>query len=214
MNRALRWLFHAMLVRPFVWGVLGISLHHGEHLPRSGPAIVVANHNSHLDALVLMTLFPLRYLARLRPVAAKDYFFGRRWFTWLAVNIFGVIPMQRRGVLARKNDPLAPCSAALRRGDILILYPEGTRGEPERLQNFKSGIFHLAKRHPDVPVVPVFLHGPGKSLPKGTVVPVPFICHVLVGHAMAWTGDRKTFMDRLWSNMTDLAREGRFPAWE
>ncbi len=37
---------------------------------------------------------------------------------------------------------------------------------------------------------------------------------VLVGHAMAWSGNRKTFMGRLWSNMTDLAREGRFPAWE
>ena len=105
-------------------------------------------------------------------------------------------------------------SEALERGDIVILFPEGTRGEPEQLSEFKAGAAHLAKRHPEVPVVPVFLHGLGKILPKDTAVLVPFFCDVLIGEGFAWTGDRQVFMETLRARMHVLASEGNFPAWE
>jgi len=104
--------------------------------------------------------------------------------------------------------------AALDRGDILILFPEGTRGEPERLQAFKTGVAHLAKRRPEVPVVPVFLHGLGKALPKDAFLLVPFFIDIFVGDPVLWSGERGDFMARLERTMHELAAECRAPTWD
>lgn len=213
MIRLLRHLFFLLAVRPLVLVVLGLNVRHRHRLPKQGPAILVANHNSHLDTLVLMTLFPQRALAKLRPVAAADYFLKNKALAWFATRIVGIIPLSRR-VSARDGDPLEACGAALEEGNILILFPEGSRGEAERLAAFKTGIAHLAKRHPTVPVTPVFLHGLGKVLPKGERLPVPFFCDVFVGKPLTWTGERQSFMTRLDGAMKALAAEGRFPPWE
>jgi 1-acyl-sn-glycerol-3-phosphate acyltransferase len=211
--RLLRHLFFFLLVRPVVLLGLGIGVRHRQRLPAAGPAIIVANHNSHLDTLVLMTLFPTLLLDRLRPVAATDYFLSRRSLAWFALRIIGIIPLAR-DVRAGGRDPLAGCDAALAAGDILILFPEGSRGAPERLGAFKSGIAHLARRHPEVPVCPVFLHGLGKVLPKGELLPVPFFVDIFVGEPMRWTGDKAAFMADLDRRVHDLAAEGKFAAWE
>ena len=147
MTEALRFLFFLLVVRPLVLLVLGINLRHRHRLPAAGPAIMVANHNSHLDTLTLMTLFPQRLLRRLRPVAAVDYFLKSPGLAWFATRIIGIIPLARK-VTAGAGDPLAGCDAALAGGSILILFPEGSRGEPEQLTAFRTGIAHLAKRHP------------------------------------------------------------------
>ncbi len=208
-----RLLFHALLVRPFVWIVLGLNPRNRERLRCPGPAIIVANHNNHIDTLILMSLFPLRQLWRLRAAAADDYFFRNRALAWFAVLMFGIIPVKRSGLLRGDGAPLAACSAALDRGAILIVYPEGTRGEPERLAALKPGVCHLARDHPDIAVIPVFLHGTGKLLPKGKIVPVPFVCDVAVGRRLRWTGDRDDFMRRLEDRFTELARQVDPPAW-
>lgn len=212
MNSVLRTLFFALVVRPLVYLGLGLNVRHGGRLPKKGPAILVANHNSHLDTLVLISLFPLRELKRIRPVAAMDYFLKNRALAWFALKIIGILPLDRQ-VRASKGDPLAGCSEALERGDLLILFPEGSRGDPESLSEFKTGIAHLAKRHPDVPVTPLFLHGLGKALPKGDWVPVPFFCDVFVGEVVPWEGNRKEFMTELEGSVTGLAEEGTFGEW-
>lgn len=175
--------------------------------------MIVANHNSHLDVLLLMTLFPQRLLPKVRPVAAKDYFLRNRLLAWFSLEIIGIIPIERhlKGV---HIDPLAGVSEAVARGDIVIVFPEGSRGEPERLADFKSGVAHLARRYPSLPFYPVFLHGLGKALPRGEAVLVPFFCDVFVGEPMSWNGDKAKFMDDLTHRMTVLAAEGHFPAWE
>ena len=70
----LRWLFFALVVRPIALIVLGMNVRYRERLPERGPALIVANHNSHLDAVVLMTLWSQSRLRFVRPVAAADYF--------------------------------------------------------------------------------------------------------------------------------------------
>jgi 1-acyl-sn-glycerol-3-phosphate acyltransferase len=206
----LRYLYFLLIVRPVVTVLIGLNVRNRQRLPEQGPAIVVANHNSHLDTMVLISLFGMRRLKSIRPVAAADHFLRNRFMAWFSINIIGIIPIQRdmKGV---RCDPLAGISAALQRGEIVILFPEGSRGEPEIRQAFKTGVAHLAKRHADVPFVPVFLHGLGKALPKGEGILVPFFCDVFVGETIVWTGERGAFMDQLESAMCELAKGAHLP---
>src|SRR5687767_8200289 len=109
-------LFFGLIVRPLVLFVMGLVVSHRERLPRRGPCIIAANHNSHLDTMVLMSLFPLRDLPRLRPVAAADYFLKSGWMAWFSLNVSGIIPIVRGGV-ADRDKLFAPCHEALDRGD-------------------------------------------------------------------------------------------------
>ena len=205
--RFLRLLFF-LFVRFIVLFLLGLNLRGREHLPKSGPAMLVANHNSHLDTLVLMSLFPLKLLPQLRAAAAADYFLTRPTLAWFALNIIGIIPVTRAGKKEEgaARDPLSGCSEALARGEIIIFFPEGSRGAPEEMANFKSGIAHLARRHPEVPVLPIHLRGLGRALPKGDFVLVPFFCDVAIGQAIAADADDKAgFMEALRQAFVQLA---------
>jgi 1-acyl-sn-glycerol-3-phosphate acyltransferase len=213
MNDFLRALFFLLLVRPLVKIILGLNIRHQERLPVKGPAIIAANHNSHLDTLVLFSLFPLSMLPRIRAVAAMDYWMRSGFLAWFSLNIIGIVPIRRkRDAASPSEDPLQPCHEALARGDILLFFPEGTRGEPEKMASLKMGISKLCEKHPDLPVVPVFLHGLGKALPKGDPLLVPFFCDVFVGETQRWTGDAEGFRSQLETKMHDLAAEGNFAA--
>jgi 1-acyl-sn-glycerol-3-phosphate acyltransferase len=208
----LRLFFYGILVRTVVLFVLGLNVRHRERLPAKGPAVIAANHNSHLDAMALISLLPLRLLSRVRPVAAADYFLRNRLLAWFALNVVGIVPLNRERRDARE-DLLAPVAAALDRGDILIFFPEGSRGEPERLAEFKTGLARIAERRPDVPVIPVFTHGLGKALPKGTWVIVPFFVDIFVGEPLRFDGDRAAYMQHYRDAMSALANEEKHGDW-
>ncbi|GJL91886.1 lysophospholipid acyltransferase family protein [Hyphococcus sp.] len=211
MKRILQLAFFVVIVRPVLLVVLGMNVRGREHLPEKGPAVIVANHNSHLDTLTLMALFPLKDLHLLRPAAAEDYFLANKGMAWVAKTLINIIPLARGGV--RKN-PLADLEAVLDRDEILILFPEGSRGNPEQRAEFKRGVAFLAKARPDVPVYPVFMHGLGKALPKGSLILVPFNCDVIAGAPIRWTGDASSFMAALEICMSGLAAQGKFQPWE
>lgn len=212
----LRWLFFSIVVRPLILVVLGLNVRHHERLPDAGPAIVVANHNSHLDTLALLTVFPGRLLGRLRPVAAADYFLRTPLMAWFSRRVLGIVPVDREDRQRPLDDRLAEVYRALDCGRILILFPEGSRGEPERLTRFKHGVAIISARYPAAPVVPIFLHGMGKALPRGEGMLVPFFCDVVVGEPMAAAavGEADAFVNRLEARIHDLAAELERPEWE
>lgn len=212
MGALLRLFFYGVIVRLVVLFVLGLNVRHRERLPSKGPAILAANHNSHLDAMAMISLLPLRLLPRVRPVAAADYFLRNKLLAWFALNVIGIVPLNRQRQHVH-DDLLAPVAAALERGDILIFFPEGSRGAPEQLAEFKSGLARIAERRPDVPVIPVYTYGLGKALPKGEWMIVPFFVDIFVGEPLHFYGDRVAYMERYREAMAALAREEKHADW-
>jgi len=179
----LKKIFFAFIIRPIVLIISGVNVRGQEHLPTEGASIVVSNHNSHLDTMVLMSLYPVARLPKVRPVAAFDYFMKNKYFAWFSQNVIGIIPLKRK-VSKDEGHPFAPVHKALNEGETIIIFPEGSRGEPEQMVAFKTGVAHLSKDFPDVPVVPIYIHGAGKALPKGEALFVPFIIDVIIGEAL------------------------------
>lgn len=179
----LKRLFFLIFIRPIVILIAGIHIIDRENLPKNAPFIIAANHNSHLDTFVLLSLFPSNMVEKVRPVAAADYFTKNRFLSWFTRTCIGTIFINRIPKKS-KNHPLYEVQNALKNNEVVIIFPEGSRGEPEEFKPFKNGISHLSKLMPNIPVVPIFLHGAGKSLPKGEALFVPFIIDVVVGEKL------------------------------
>ena len=188
--------FFALVLRPFLTLFIGLRVRGREHLPRTAPMILIANHSSHLDTISLLGLFPLRWLPRLRPVAAADYFERNALVAAFSKTLFNILPITRKKITPETN-PLPLMQATLRSGQSLILFPEGTRGSGAELAHFHSGAAHLIEKCPEVPVVPVYLVNMGRSLPKGEWIPVPFFCEVRIGPPQMLRGNCREITDAL-----------------
>jgi 1-acyl-sn-glycerol-3-phosphate acyltransferase len=132
-----------------------------EKLPWRGPAVLVANHLSMLDILVLYALFrPFKWVA-------KAELFRVPFLGWnMTLNAY--VPL-RRGDRESVGRMMDRCRAQLSRGTPMLLFPEGTRSRDGRLQAFKDGAFRLA-HEAGCPVIPIALTGTFDSLPKTGVV--------------------------------------------
>jgi 1-acyl-sn-glycerol-3-phosphate acyltransferase len=154
--------------------------------PSSRQRVYFANHTSHLDFVVLWSVLPRRLREKTRPVAAKDY-----WSSGLrkriAVNAFNAVLVERGDKivdgdrLAAARHTLDMLLEALGQEHSLIVFPEGTRGNGLKVGPFKSGIFYLWSKRPDVQFVPVYLSNLNRILPKGEFLPVPVISRVTFG---------------------------------
>jgi 1-acyl-sn-glycerol-3-phosphate acyltransferase len=163
-----------------------------------GPAqrIYFANHTSHIDTLAIWSSLPRDLRRRTRPIAARDYW-GSGLKKYIATRGFGAVLIDRTRENA-ESDPLEPLRASLREGDSLIIFPEGTRGTSATPAAFRSGLFRLAGEFPTVELIPVYLDNLHRSLPKGALLPVPVVCTVRFGAALALQpGESKeTFLAR------------------
>ena len=144
--------------------------------------IYFANHGSHLDFATLWASLPATLRERTRPVAARDYW-GRTRFTRSVINLFNGLLIAREGI-TRTDNPIEQMAAAMRQGDSLILFPEGTRSRDGVIGEFKPGLFHLAAKVPEAELVPVYLQNLNRILPKGHLLPVPLISSVVFGPPM------------------------------
>jgi 1-acyl-sn-glycerol-3-phosphate acyltransferase len=143
-----------------------------EHLPLETPYVLVANHASHLDALVLATVVPVQFMTRVVPIAAADVFFEKNAlaaFTAVCANAF---PIWRRRRMLGAHGLEELRERLLVDRFIYVLFPEGTRTRSGELQPFKSGLGVLVAGT-SVPVVPCRLTGSFEAGPPGAIFPRP-----------------------------------------
>lgn len=207
----LRIIFALLVAYPVMIFWMGISVRHRDRLRRKGPAIIVANHNSHLDILTLLSLFRLRDIPNIQPAAAADYFFKTPLLRWFSTYCIGIIPVVRGGA-KQGFDPLEDCYKALEQGKTLVIFPEGTRGDSEKMGELKVGVWFIAQRFPEVPVIPVFMNGLGRAMPKGTLIPLPLFIGVSVGMPIYGNQPKEAFMEILKGCFTSL--KAKFPSLE
>lgn len=172
-----------MLATPLILllrGLVGASPRWIGCQPVAAQRIYFANHTSHLDAPVLWASLPALLRETTRPVAARDYWGKPGLRKWFADSTFRALLIDRERSTP-DADPLAPLSSALEQGDSLILFPEGTRHREALPAEFKSGLYHLAMRHPHAELIPVYLENLYRSMPKGAHIPVPLTCAVRFG---------------------------------
>lgn len=164
--------------------------------PEALQRIYFANHQSHLDWVLIWAALPSELRATTRPIAAKDYWTSSPLKHWITREIFRAVYVNRQRT--DDEDPLAPLALALEGGDSLVIFPEGTRSSKGEPMAFKSGIYHLAKQFPQVQLIPTWISNVQRVMPKGEVVPVPILCTVTFGAPMQVLPDedKATFLTR------------------
>src|SRR5262245_55630066 len=186
--------------------------------PENRQRIYFANHSSHLDFVVLWSALPAAIRAGARPVAARDYWQdGLRAF--LAQRVFRAVLVDRgqapHGVDAeqareKRFDVIEQLAQSMGESESLIFFPEGTRGSGETVAPFKSGLYHLAKRRPDVELVPAYLENLNRILPKGEFLVVPLLSVLTFGAPLrVMEGESKVgFLERAHQALCSLGRKG------
>lgn len=171
--------------------------------PVGAQRIYCVNHSSHLDFLLLWTALSPPMRRSTRPVAAADYWRAGPIRRYLIHDVFRGVLVDRSGATP---NPLEPASEALREGSSLIFFPEGTRGPGAGLLPLKSGIYHLARTHPGVDLVPVWVDNAYRVMPKGFFLPVPLLCSMTFGAPLRlYEGEPKeAFLERLRSALLEL----------
>jgi 1-acyl-sn-glycerol-3-phosphate acyltransferase len=173
--------------------------------PTSAQRIYFANHTSHIDTLAIWSSLPRNLRPHTRPIAARDYW-GKGLKKYIATRGFGAVLIDRTREKP-DSDPLDPLRAALREGDSLIIFPEGTRGASATPAKFRSGLFRLAGEFPAVELVPVYLDNLHRSLPKGALLPVPVVCTVRFGAPVARIEgeEKEAFLERARAAVVQLS---------
>jgi 1-acyl-sn-glycerol-3-phosphate acyltransferase len=166
--------------------------------PMAEQRIYFANHQSHLDWVLIWAALPHELRTRTRPIAARDYWAGSPFRRWLTTEVFHAVYVERSRSANPDQDPLEPLVAALEQGDSLVIFPEGTRSARGEPMPFKSGLYHLAQQFPGVQLVPAWIDNVQRVMPKGEVVPVPVLCTVTFGAPLQLGEgeDKRAFLER------------------
>ena len=158
--------------------------------PDTCQRVYFANHTSHLDALVLWASLPKPIRALTRPVAAADYWEGGPVRRYMAKS-FNALLIDRTKIKVH-NSPIDMMIRAIGDTESLIVFPEGGRNHQPEMKPFKSGLFYLAKKRPDLELVPVYIDNLNRVMPKGQFLPVPLLSCISIG-APIWleSGEKK-----------------------
>lgn len=181
MQSAIMQIIYKGICHWFLKLVVGVEFTDCQFLKKEKQFIILANHNSHLDTLSLLSSLPGSLLWRVKPVAAEDYFGKTRFQASLSNYFINTLLIRRKGEKDSEHDPLKKMLAAIDEGYSLILFPEGTRGKPEQMGQIKSGIARILSQRPHVKYIPVFMTGMGRSLPKGELIILPYKSSIFYG---------------------------------
>lgn len=177
--------------------------------PTKGQTVYFANHTSHGDFVLLWSSLPSDLRTHARPVAGADYWDESGFRRFIGRSVFNALMIRRDAGPADESndDPLALMRDALKQGDSLIIFPEGTRNTSDAaLLPFKSGIYHLGCSFEQASFVPVWIGNLKRVLPKGTLLPIPLACTVRFGEPLkVKTNEEKTeFLNRARRALLDL----------
>jgi len=175
-----RIIIHLLLLRPFIKLLFGVNLIGKENMFGLNKYIIIANHNSHLDILLLFYLLPVKHIMRTHPVAAEEYFSKPKILFHLVNYLFRPIWVKREDPASRVGC-VNEIKGKLSKGHNIIIFPEGTRGVPGEIQTFKGGVGRIAEQFPHIPIVPIYISGTERSFPKNGYIPVPIWNNVIIG---------------------------------
>jgi len=161
----------------------GASIRWIDSQPDPCQRIYFANHTSHLDALVVWSSLPSSIRTITRPVAAKDYWNAGLVRRYLANQVFRALLIDRTDIKVHKS-PVDVMIREIGNRDSLIVFPEGGRSPGPEIGEFKSGLYYLCKRRPDLELIPVHIDNMNRILPRGEVLPVPLLTCISFGPPM------------------------------
>ncbi len=175
----------------------GASVRWIDSQPDTCQRVYFANHTSHLDAVVIWSSLPQRVRSLTRPVAAKDYWTSGPIRRHLSRKVFNAILIDRTEIKVHQS-PVDLMIREIGNQYSLIVFPEGGRSEGKEIGEFKSGLYYLCKKRPDLELIPVYLDNMNRILPRGEVLPVPMLSCLTFGPPL-WleAGEPKTrFLER------------------
>lgn len=170
----------------------GASVRWIDSQPDTCQRVYFANHTSHLDPIIIWSALPPRVRMLARPVAAKDYWTKGPVRRYLANRLFGAILIDRKEIKVHQS-PVDLIIREIGHQYSLIIFPEGGRQTSGEIGEFKSGLYYLCKKRPDLELIPVHIDNMNRILPRGEVLPVPMLSCVTFGPPL-WleVGEPKT----------------------
>lgn len=183
----------------------GVNVRWVDCRPDIRQRVYFANHTSHLDTLVLWAALPTQIRAVTRPAAAKDYWGAGALRSYLATEVFNAVLIDREKS-SKHNNPFDIVLDAIGERYSLILFPEGTRGTGPEIGPFKSGLYYLSRRKPDLELAPVYIENLNRILPKEAFLPVPLLSSISFGPPLRVTDNetKATFLERARNAMSSL----------
>ncbi len=176
----IHFVLYRLIMKNFLRLIFGISYQNTHYFKNLKQFIIVANHNSHMDTVSILSAMPTIHLTNVHPVAAGDYF-GKNVFTKFMTEFFINTILIARTKTDSKRSAIDDMDQLLKEGRSLLIFPEGSRGQAEVMQEFKHGVSILVKKNPHIPIIPIFMKGMGKALPKGDPFLIPMECQVKIG---------------------------------
>ena len=172
----------------------GATVRWFECQPDTCQRVYFANHTSHLDALVVWASLPRNIRELTRPVAAKDYWSQGKVRPYIA-QCFNALLIDREEIKVHQS-PVDVMIREIGQKYSLIVFPEGGRNTGEEIQDFKSGLYYLGKKRPDLELMPVLIDNLNRVLPRGEFLPVPLLSSITIGPPI-WLEPKESKVDFL-----------------
>lgn len=162
-------LFIPILQAVFVKKITGL-----ENIPRKGPFILAANHQSHLDGIILGMYVVQRTDQKVHFLAKKEFtgYFGKTIEKWVYTKWVEVLYVEKEGTKGKGQKAIAKATTILNKGAIMGIFPEGSRTYDGSLLEGRTGIVRIilgAKK--EIPVIPVGIRDTYKMLPRNKIIP-------------------------------------------